>query len=140
MKFAPIETKQESVGYIITGYPMLTVAHFRAAISALKDIYDGKHISLSVGICANLSDKLYTEFPLGENTISDIRYALMHAFKSWQYFSGNTAFPIGGKLEYDCEYGMKWEGQSLWKRKRLINHCISVFEMCIVQLNVLSQD
>lgn len=140
MKFAPTETKQESVSNILTDYPMLTVKHFRAAISALKDIYYRKHISWSVGICYNLSDKLYTEFPLSENTISDLRYALMHSFKSWQYFSGNTAFPIGGKSEYDCADGMKWEGQALWKRRRLINHCISVFEMCIIALNVASTD
>lgn len=140
MKFAPVETKQESVHVILAGCPTLTVAHFRAAISALKDIHNGKSISLSVGICCNFKDKLYIHSSVGDNAISDLRYALLHAFQSWQYYSGDYAFPVGGKSEYDCAYNMKWEGKSLWKRKRLINHCISVFEMCIIALNVASTD
>jgi len=122
-------SKEQSAAYIaefLDSMPVSTIAAMRETVLGFPT---GKtEITKCIGICNNL-DKFYPDTG---------KIVTMLASRSWQYYSGDIVYPVGGRKEYDAMRIIgntaKWEGKSGWKRARLCHHIARILQLVILSM------
>lgn len=97
-------------------YEMIAEAAQWLLDCSLESMRHGE-IFVSAGICFNL------ETYLDEEVDFEVFVSCLHdCFLTWDKFSGNDDYPIGGKFEY--AQANLWQGDSLKLRQDLLRHII----------------